>query len=125
MRRNSEEFLEKIKRIPLILPSFISLLCIYGFVLLYSAAGGSIEPWAQKQVIAFCIFMPISLLIALIDLRIIYQLSYFFYFVLRFHYLVLVLLQIFFIYTVYIYIFCVYGYKKYVYNLAEINLLDT
>jgi rod shape determining protein RodA len=81
MRRNSEEFLEKIKRIPLILPSFISLLCIYGFVLLYSAAGGSIEPWAQKQVIAFCIFMPISLLIALVDLRVIYQLSYLFYFI--------------------------------------------
>ena len=55
----------------------LCLLSIYGFVLLYSAAGGSLGPWAEKQINAFCIFMPISLLIALIDLRIIYQLSYF------------------------------------------------
>lgn len=78
---NSEEFLQKIKRIPLSIPILSSLLCIYGFVLLYSAANGSIEPWAKKQIIAFCIFMPISVLIALIDLRIIYQLPYFLYFI--------------------------------------------
>jgi rod shape determining protein RodA len=81
MEHDNEEFLQKIKRIPTSIPIFTSLLCIYGFVLLYSAAGGHIEPWAKKQIIAFCIFMPISLLIALIDLRIIYQFSYVFYFI--------------------------------------------
>ena len=81
MEHDSEEFLQKIKRIPISIPIFTSLLCIYGFVLLYSAAGGHIDPWAKKQIIAFCIFMPISLLIALIDLRIIYHLSYIFYFI--------------------------------------------
>ena len=78
---NSEEFLQKIQRIPLSIPLLTSILSIYGFVLLYSAAGGSLGPWAEKQITAFCIFMPISLLIALIDLRIIYQLSYFLYFI--------------------------------------------
>ena len=78
---NRDEFLQKIKMIPLSIPLLTSLLSIYGFVLLYSAADGNLDPLAKKQIIAFCIFMPMSLLIALIDLRIIYQLSYIFYFI--------------------------------------------
>lgn len=81
MKHDNEEFLQKIKRIPLSIPFFTSVICIYGFILLYSAAGGNIDPWAKKQIIAFCIFMPISFLIALIDLRVIYQISYIFYFI--------------------------------------------
>jgi rod shape determining protein RodA len=81
MEYDREEFLEKIKRIPLSIPILTSLLCIYGFILLYSAADGHLEPWAKKQIVAFCIFMPFSFLIAIIDLRIIYQLSYIFYFI--------------------------------------------
>ena len=74
-----EELVLQIKKIPIHIPFFISLISLYGFVLLYSAAGGHIEPWAYKQIIAFLVFMPISILISLINIRIIYNLSYVFY----------------------------------------------
>jgi rod shape determining protein RodA len=79
MEHSKEQFFKKIKRIPLSIPLLIALICIYGFILLYSAAGGHIEPWASKQIIVFSIFMPISILIAMLDLRLIYHLSYVFY----------------------------------------------
>ncbi len=79
MEYDKEKFLKKIKQIPLSILFFLSLICIYGFVLLYSAAGGNIAPWAMKQIIAFCIFLPVAILIAIIDLRLIYNLSYVFY----------------------------------------------
>jgi rod shape determining protein RodA len=74
-----EEFIAKIKKIPLFIPLFTTLTSVYGFILLYSAAGGHIEPWAYKQILIFLIFMPISILIAIIDLRIIYNFAYTFY----------------------------------------------
>lgn len=79
--KNSKQLLQKIKKIPLSIPLLVSILCIYGFILLYSASGGNLSPWAEKQIIAFFVFMPISILIALIDIKIIYRLSYFFYFI--------------------------------------------
>ncbi|PCJ27325.1 MAG: rod shape-determining protein RodA [Rickettsiales bacterium] len=81
MDYNRERFLKKLRNIPLIIPLLIILLCVYGFVLLYSAAGGSFHPWAYKQITVFCIFMPISILIAMMDLRLIYRFSYLFYIV--------------------------------------------
>lgn len=79
MEYDKEKFLKKIGEIPFFLPLFVSLVCIYGFILLYSAAGGNIEPWASKQIFVFFIFMPVSILIAMLDLRLIYRFSYLFY----------------------------------------------
>ncbi|MDP4709478.1 MAG: rod shape-determining protein RodA [Rickettsiaceae bacterium] len=79
MEHNKELFLKKFKRIPSSIPLLVSLICIYGFILLYSAAGGHIAPWASKQITIFSIFMPISILIAMLDLRLIYNISYAFY----------------------------------------------
>lgn len=75
-----EYFLSKFGRIPLSVPFFVAIICIYGFVLLYSAAGGALEPWAYKQIRIFLIFMPVALIIAIIDLKYIYKISYLFYF---------------------------------------------
>ena len=75
-----ENFLIKLKKIPVSVPCFITIICVYGFVILYSAAGGQIEPWAYRQIIIFCIFMPISLIIAVIDTKFIYKSSYLLYF---------------------------------------------
>jgi len=75
-----ERFLAKISKIPLRVPCFVTIICIYGFVILYSAAGGQIEPWAYKQIRIFCIFMPLSFIIAIIDIRFIYKSSYILYF---------------------------------------------
>ena len=49
--------------------------CI-GFVLLYSVAGGSFEPWADRQIVRFGIGMLLLLAVALIDIRIWFQLAY-------------------------------------------------
>jgi rod shape determining protein RodA len=79
MENFKEKFTAKIKRIPITIIISVSLVSLYGFVLLYSAAGGEIKPWAYKQISIFFIFLPISILISLIDLRILYHFSYLFY----------------------------------------------
>ncbi len=79
MHHEKEKFLNKLRRIPILIPLFVSLICCYGFILLYSASGGDIEPWAYKQIVIFCIFMPIAILIAMVDLRMIYHFAYPFY----------------------------------------------
>ncbi|MBX7146851.1 MAG: rod shape-determining protein RodA [Alphaproteobacteria bacterium] len=50
-----------------------------GIVMLYSASGGSFEPWANKQIIRFGIGLLIMLGIALIDLRLLLKHAYSFY----------------------------------------------
>ncbi len=81
MENHNINFIKKIRRIPFSIPLLTSLICIYSFALLYSAAGGSIHPWAYKQMMVFCLFMPISIVIAIIDIRILYKFTYIFYFV--------------------------------------------
>lgn len=79
MNSLSEKLQKKFSKIPWSIPLIITALCIYGFVILYSAAGGNIHPWAYKQMLVWCIYMPIAFLIALIDIRFIYHNSYVFY----------------------------------------------
>jgi len=52
---------------------------VFGIFMLYSASGGSFSPWASKQLLYFTIFFPIMILIALIDIKIWFKLSYFIY----------------------------------------------
>jgi len=52
---------------------------IFGIFMLYSASGGSMIPWASKQLLYFCTFFPVMILIALIDMKIWYKLSYLIY----------------------------------------------
>lgn len=47
-----------------------------GFMALYSAAGGDMEPWALKQMTRFGVFMIGLVIIALIDLRLWYRAAY-------------------------------------------------
>jgi rod shape determining protein RodA len=74
-------FLDNFKKIPALLPFLITIIAVFGIIMLYSAAGGSLNPWAYKQLIAFLIFMPMALLIALIDIRRLYNFAYIFYFI--------------------------------------------
>lgn len=75
-----EKLLIKLNKVPIFLPFLVTIICIYGFIVLYSAAGGSLEPFAYKQMIIFCIFMPLSLLISLVSTDVIYKFSYSLYF---------------------------------------------
>ncbi|MDD2839724.1 MAG: rod shape-determining protein RodA [Rickettsiales bacterium] len=59
---------------------FLLLIFIAGIFTLYSAASGSFSPWASKQILYFIYFLPIALIIVLIDINIWYKLSYIIYF---------------------------------------------
>jgi len=50
-----------------------------GFVMLYSAANGSLEPWAGRQILRFSVGLGLMLLVAMTNLRIWLKYSYTFY----------------------------------------------
>ncbi|MFY9590260.1 rod shape-determining protein RodA [Rickettsia endosymbiont of Halotydeus destructor] len=77
MQRN---YLEQFKKLPLTLISFITIICVIGFMVLYSASNSNLQPWAYKQIVNFCIFLPLSIIIATLDLKLIFRFSYIFYF---------------------------------------------
>ena len=58
------------------------LICIFciGFTLLYSAGGGSMEPWASKQLIRFIISLGLYFIVSIISIRYWLGLSYYIYF---------------------------------------------
>ncbi len=58
----------------------VTLLASIGFTALYSAAGGSFDPWAGKQMIRYSVFMIGTIIIALVDIRFWYRIAYPFYF---------------------------------------------
>jgi len=69
----------KIENLNWTLISLIITLAFIGFLMLYSAGGGNLKPWLLRQMIFFVIFFPIMLIIALSDIKIIYQSCYFLY----------------------------------------------
>lgn len=69
----------KIENLHWPLISLIITLAFVGFLMLYSAGGGNLRPWLFKQMIFFSIFFPIMIIIALSDIKLIYQSSYFLY----------------------------------------------
>lgn len=58
----------------------ILLLTAIGLLTLYSAAGGSMIPWAQNQLIRFCVCFGLMLVLAFLDVRLYLKYSYFAYF---------------------------------------------
>jgi rod shape determining protein RodA len=73
-------YLKKLKKLPFTLLGIICIICSIGFIILYSAADSNIYPWTYKQIINFVIFFPIALIVAVTDLKLIFKLSYLFYF---------------------------------------------
>jgi len=64
--------------------SLVLLLCVVagvGFAMLYSAAGGSIDPWASKHLIRFSFGLVVMIFIALVDIRFWLKYAYVFYFI--------------------------------------------
>lgn len=80
MNKIKQDLAHKISKLPKSIIFAVLLTSCYGFILLFSAAQGNIFPWAYKQVLVFILFIPITLLIAMLDLRIIYNFSYLIYF---------------------------------------------
>jgi len=49
--------------------ALITLVCCVGFFTLYSAANGSMEPWADRQMMRFLIGMVVMLAVSMVDIR--------------------------------------------------------
>ncbi|MBT3535280.1 MAG: rod shape-determining protein RodA [Rhodospirillaceae bacterium] len=68
-RRVDLTLLQKLVQINWLLVILITLIAGVGFAMLYSAANGSIDPWASRQMIRFSAGLVLMLLIALVDVR--------------------------------------------------------
>lgn len=71
--------LQKIDRLNWLLITLIISLAFIGFIMLYSAGGGSFRPWLIRQFGFFCLFFPLMIFIAVTDIKIWFKLSYLFY----------------------------------------------
>jgi rod shape determining protein RodA len=47
----------------------IAIVCSIGFMTLYSAANGSMQPWAARQMMHFCAGVTVMLAVAIVDIR--------------------------------------------------------
>lgn len=78
--------LGKIRQIAWGLVFFLCAYATIGFLSLYSAAGGNIEPWAAPQIIRFIFAIGMLVTIAIIDIKWIFRIAY------PFHIVVIILL---------------------------------
>ena len=62
--------LQKVLRLNWALILLVSAIAGTGFLMLYSVAGGSAEPWAGRQIVRFGIGIVLMLIIAMIDIRV-------------------------------------------------------
>ncbi len=69
----------KIKNLNYLLIFTTILISFIGAAGLYSAAGGSYNPWASRHLIRFAALLFLTLIIALIDIKIIYKYAYLFF----------------------------------------------
>jgi rod shape determining protein RodA len=77
----SNIFLHKLTKLPFFLLFIIFIISSFGVAVLYSVSGGGEHNWAYKQIINFCVFLPIAIFIAIINIKIFFKFSYIFYFV--------------------------------------------
>lgn len=70
---------EKLSRLNWLLVLLIIILALVGFLMLYSAAGGSFRPWLIRQLTFFIIFFVVMLVIAVTNIQIWFRFSYLFY----------------------------------------------
>lgn len=69
LRFASQSLINRSRQLHFGLIGMITLVSCLGFLILYSAAKGNIDPWAIRQMIRFAVFFPVMIVIALIDVR--------------------------------------------------------
>ena len=79
-RPGEMSLVEKIWQINWGLVLIVCLVAAIGFALLYSAANGSVDPWASRQAARFAVGLAVMLGLALVDIRIWYRYAYPIYF---------------------------------------------
>lgn len=71
-----EKILKQLQQVNFFLVATIVIIAIIDLFVLYSAAGGSMTPWAIRQLIIYLVFIPVMLLIAVMDFDAIYNYTY-------------------------------------------------
>jgi rod shape determining protein RodA len=71
--------LQKLRLISWPMVLLVGLVAGIGFVMLYSAAGGSFDPWADRQMIRFVFGVLLMLGVAIVDIRVWLRNAYFIY----------------------------------------------
>ena len=66
----------KIQNLNYLLIFLITLIALIGAAGLYSAAGGSYNPWASRHIIRFILLLILAIIISFVDIRIIYKNAY-------------------------------------------------
>lgn len=76
---DSTYYINKFYKLPFTLLFLVTTLCLIGFLVLISMSDGHIMPWAYLHMKRFCMFLPIAIFIAFIDLKLIFRFAYLFY----------------------------------------------
>jgi rod shape determining protein RodA len=77
LRRNPNYTLRsKLWQLNWALVLLVSAIALFGFAMLYSAAGGELSPWATRQALRFGLGLVLMIVIALIDIRLWFRFSY-------------------------------------------------
>ena len=71
--------LNKIRNLNYLLIFLVILISFIGAAGLYSAAGGSYNPWASRHLVRLVFFMFLAIILALINIKFIYQFAYIFF----------------------------------------------
>ncbi len=74
--QNDQSLIYKIQHLGWVFVLLITAVASIGFLALYSAAGGNLDPWASKQILRFSMGMAGLFVVALIDVRWWYRLAY-------------------------------------------------
>ncbi len=69
----------KIWQIPWMFVLLVAMTATVGFVMLYSAAGGNLDPWASRQMPRFGVGLAVMLVVAVTDIRLWLRYAYVFY----------------------------------------------
>lgn len=81
LRRGDMSPWEKVWQMSWTLLILVCCIFAFGFAMLYSAAGGKLDPWAGPQLMRFIFGLGVIAVVAMVDVRIIMRFSYAFYFV--------------------------------------------
>ncbi len=79
LRRGDMSATEKLLQVSWSFVFWLCCIAAFGFAMLYSAANGSMQPWAMPQLARFGIGLLLLIGVALIDVRLVMRYSYVFY----------------------------------------------
>lgn len=79
LRRGEMSMAEKLWAMSWSLVLLITVIAGIGFLMLYSAANGSIDPWASRQMVRYGVGLVFMLALALVDIRLMMRYAYVFY----------------------------------------------